>query len=676
MLCWHWKSRLLPNLLVSMALGLLLLLSLAIPETIASGSSPCVVPVQMEGAEEGAEVPVARIKVGYTDETLRLALDFYSVGVTVSSHVPWMRSITYMAASGIDVVEMCHRRIRIPVRYDPEAAVLAGCPTCDGTLGLGRFNPLWMAWKSVTLSGGAMILDQSRKRSHVVSLSHGEPAKCIRGHRGFCLTEARIGDKTYLLDFAFQTQETYLPPEVYEKYVGIRSLEKDPPSSWKDLKMWVGDNKVVIGRDHIIPMSRLGTRKLLVKPNNNNNIAEVGNDTIVLGRAAWRALRVVRDTEAETITVVSWNCNRSHTSWGWLLLILAGLFLLRWKTTHDALWVRGNDGLYPDRILIEIFAAIIGFASYFLPSVREGLENFQRFSIYSIVVISTLVAWMIFTLAIYYSDKTEWIGDIFLVSKKPALPPNWSPPSPSFASHGAPLPPEMRRKPPPEGTLLLRFSPRVAIMRTMAVETILLLSTILLLNETREDTLAGLFPFLFTVGYLFILFYWGWLALYYTPNISPWLVWILWWIYYIVLVGTSAWVTAVEIVIPFFEREVPELVWPSEISAVMVYIFIAYWAARIGGDSVHKERARLYYLGIRYIGPFRIIRPGPGSTDPTVKAVVAYPPRPSPSLPPRRKSQVTSPGALSERFGPRYVYYPHQLGGVGVRHRRMNPYGQ
>ncbi len=638
-----------------------------IPETTAGfGSSPCVVPVQLEGSEEGSEVPVARIKVGYTDETLRLALDFYSVGVAVSSRVPWLRSSTYMAASGIDVVEMCHRRIRLPVRYDPEAAGLAGCPSCDGTFGLGRFNPLWMAWKSVTLSGGAMILDQNRRNSHVISLSHGEPAKCVRGHQGFCMTEARVGNKTYHLDFAFQTQETYLPPEVYEKYVGIRSLEKDPPSSWKNFRMWVGDNEIIIGRDHIIPMSRLGTRRLLVKP----NLDATGGDTIVLGRAAWRALRVVRDTEAETITVVSWNCCRSHTAWGWLLLILAGLFLLRWKTTHDALWVRGNDGLYPDRVLIEIFTAIVGFASYFLPSVREGLENFQMFSIYSIVVISTLVAWMIFTLAIYYSDKTEWIGDVFLVSSKPTLPPDWSPPRPSFGTHGAPLPSEMRRRPPPEGTLLLRFSPRVAIMRTMAVETILLLSTILLLNETREDTLASLFPFLFVVGYLFIMFYWGWLALYYTPNISPWFIWIVWWVYYAALVGTSAWVTAVEIVIPFFEREVPELVWASEVSAVMVYIFIVYWAARIGGDSVNKERARLYHLGIRYIGPFKIIRSGT-----TTEAVVAYPPPRVNRVITTATSQVASSG---RPVAPQYVNYPNQMvGGVGVRHRRVVlPYRQ
>ena len=103
----------------------------------------------MEGVEEGACVPVARVKVGHTDEVLRLALDFYSIGVTVASHVPWQRSTTYMMAAGIDVVNLCHHRIRLPVRYDPEAGLKAGCPSCDGTFGLGRFNPLWMGWKRV-----------------------------------------------------------------------------------------------------------------------------------------------------------------------------------------------------------------------------------------------------------------------------------------------------------------------------------------------------------------------------------------------------------------------------------------------------------------------------------------------------------------------------------------------
>ncbi len=587
-----------------------------------NGQSPCLVPVQMEGGEEGAEVPVARIKVGHTDATLRLALDFSGVGVTVSSYVPWIRSTSYMMASGIDVIELCHRRIRLPVRYDPDAAFLAGCPTCDGTFGLGRFNPLWMVWKRVILSGGAMILDDG-KQHHAIELpsstKRSAPMPCTIGHAGFCLTQVRMGNRTYQLDFAFRTQETYLPPKIYDEYVGVRSLDKDPPKAWKNLVMWMGDTKIVVRREHIIPMSHTGSRKLLVKPNIDHE------NTIVLGRSAWRAVRILRDTETETLSIMNWNCCKSHTSWGWVILIVAGLLLLRWKSTHDNLWIRGTDGLYPDRLLIEVFTAIVGFSAYFLPSVRDSLGNFKLFSVYAIVVISTMVAWMIFTLVIYYAGKTEWFGDVFLVAEKPSGLLQRRRRSPPFAMHGAPLPREKRRIPPPEGTELLRLSPRIAIIRTVVVETILLLATVLVLTETREDTLTGLFPFLFTLGYLFILLYWAWLALYYTPNIKPMGIWMLWWIYFLGLLGVSLWVTAVEIVVPFFEREVPELVWQSEVSAVMVYVFLGYWATRMGTDSVNEERRRLYYLGVRYIGPYRIVRPPLTSKDSTPKVVVAYP---------------------------------------------------
>lgn len=593
--------------------SLLLLLALSACRC-AKSAPPCVVPVQMEGSEEATDVPVARIKVGHADETLRLVLDFYAVGVTVSSHVPWMRSTTYMTAAGIDVVDLCHRRIRLPVRYDPEAAAAAGCPTCHGTFGLGRFNPLWMAWKRVTLSGGAMILDEERGGG---PLATRPSVKCAIGHPGFCLARARIGNHSYRLDFSFRTQETYLPPAIYDEYVGCHNLDKDRPSAWKNLRMWVGDTEIVIRRHHIIPMSqRLGIRRLLVKPG--------GGDTIVLGKSTLRALRFLRDTEDETITVMSWNCNRSNSAWGWVILILAGIFQLRWKGTHDGLWLRKNDRIYPDRLLIEVFAAFLAFWAYFLPSVREGLEDFRIFSVYSIVVISTLTAWMVFTLAVYYADRTEWIGDVFLLPQKRRPPPKVGlPRRPAFASHGAPL--SHDRALPPEGTALVRLSPRVAIMRTVAVETLLLMASILVLNETREDTLASLFPFLFTLGYLFILYYWGWLALYYTPNIKPMGVWMLWWFYYLSVVGVSSWVTAVEIVIPFFERFVPELVWRTEVSAVMIYVFVAYLATRMGIAAVNAERTRLYFLGVRYVGPFRIVRPAPGSTSTAARAVVAYP---------------------------------------------------
>ena len=630
--------------------GLIVLLLL--PMVVSSSS--CVIPVQMEGVEEGACVPVARVKVGHTDTVLRLALDFYSVGVSVSSHVPWERSTTYMMAAGIDVVDLCHHRIRLPVRYDPEAGFRAGCPTCDGTFGLGRFNPLWMVWKRVTLSGGAMILDNGNgHKDHTPIDSKGsEPISCVLGHQGFCLIpEVKIGNRSYALDFAFQTQETYLPPEVYDEYVGARSLESDPPDAWKNLEIWINQTKIVIQRHHIIPIIHTGCRKLLVRPNTRPGTEK----TIVLGKSAWRALRILRDTSDNTIRVMNWNCNRNRTSWGWFLLILAGIFLLRWKTTQDALWSPRQQsegvGLYPDRIMIEIFTSLIGMAAFFLPSVQSSLEGFRFFSIYSIVVISSLIGWTIFSMIIYYADRTEWIGDVFLVPRTSAPPPP-PPQAPRFALHGA----RRRRSPSPppaEGTVLIRLSPRVAIMRSLAVESILLWSTILLLNEIREDTLASLFPFLFMIGYLYTLLYWGWMALYYTPNITPLGIWMAWWAYYLVFLVASLWVTAVEITIPFFEREVPELEWSSEISAVMIYIFLAYFSTRTAGPSINQERSRLYYLGFRYIGPFRILRPTPDSLDRRIKTIVAYPRRRRPAAVPILSKTPSLPPA---------AYYYHQLG--------------
>ena len=578
----------------------------------------------MEGVEEGACVPVARVKVGHTDTVLRLALDFYSVGVAVSSHVPWLRSTTYMMAAGIDVVDLCHHRIRLPVRYDPEAGARAGCPSCDGTFGLGRFNPLWMVWNRVSLSGGSMILDndgaEHNSKDHTPIISKGsKPIACVLGYPGFCLIpKVKIGNRSYALDFAFQTQETYLPPEVYDAYVGARSLESDPPQAWKDLEIWINEMKIVIQRDHIIPMSRTGCRKLLVRPNTRPG----AENTIVLGRASWRALRILRNTADNTIRIMNWNCNRNRSGWAWFLLILAGIFLLRWKTTQDILWSprQSGVGLYPDRIIIEIFTSLVGMAAYFLPSVQSSLEGFQFFSIYSIVVISSLIGWTIFSMIIYYADRTEWLGDVFLIPRTSAGPPQQQP---NFALHGA-----VRQVPPAEGTVLIRLSPRLTIIRSLAVEAILIWSTILLLNEIREDTLSSLFPFLFMIGYLYTLLYWGWMALYYTPNISPLGIWMLWWVYYLAFLVASLWLTVVEITIPFFEREVPELEWSSEISAVMIYIFLVYFSTRMAGPAINQERSRLYHLGIRYIGPFKILRPTPDSLDRRIKTVVAaYPTR-------------------------------------------------
>lgn len=596
----------------------------------ARDSPPCVVPVAMESTAEGVEVSVARVKVGHPDKYLRLALDLNSVGVTISSYTPWVWSDTYAmtGGGGIDVIELCRKRIRVPVSYDPRAAADLGCPSCDGTLGLGRFNPLWMAWKKATLFGGVLILNEEEGHGPVARLSKGS-AKCALGYSGFCMTEARINDQTYHLDFSFRTPDTYVPPQVYEDYVGVKSVEKDPLSKWQDLKMWVGKNKVVIRPDHLMPTSKLGARKLLLKP----NVAD--NTTIVLGSATWRSLRVLRDTETETVQVVSWNCNQKPTVVGGIFLIIAGLMLVRWKTTNDAIWDRNNWGLYPDRILISFCAVIMGLVTYFLSSVQEALENFPLFSIYAIVAIATLVAWIGGTLAIYYIDRTEWMGDVFLLPRgkrqRQRRPPTNNASkkliSALFAIHGFPAvwAPELRQTHPREGAILLRFSQRVAIIRSFAVETILLLVTIMLLSETREDTLASLFPFLFTMGLFFNILYWGWLSLYFTPHIFPWGLWMLWCAYYVGFVGVTAWITAVEITLPFFERFVLELIWPSGISTAMVYILVAYIAVRIGGEAIRDERNYLFQLGVRYVGPFRVVTPAVDSEGRTVSVAVSYP---------------------------------------------------
>jgi hypothetical protein len=314
-----------------------------------------VIPTRMMGIHLDEELHVARILMSSDDQELRVAIDFAShelivsvvpnrgrAGSTGSSDpADWSPSYSTMGTQSTDVVRLGDRRYRVPVRYDPQATTHFGCPSCHGILGLGPGSPIWMRWARATFSAGAITLGESLPPVE----GDGRPRiECepVAGE-DLCISGAEVYGKPYRVRFRFRSAYTIVPTDVYDEYVGTRSVGGVGIRDWPSLRLRFPSAEAPIDPRNVTlrirPESLLGTSMrggapiLLLKRD-----PDLSSTTITLGRSVWRSLMMHREFTMGRAVITSHHSMKRFPDWAVVVGVIVIILLVRWWMTRDALF--------------------------------------------------------------------------------------------------------------------------------------------------------------------------------------------------------------------------------------------------------------------------------------------------------------------------------------------------
>lgn len=587
-----------------------------------------IVPSRMVGTHLDEEIHVASVRVGTPERELDLVLDFAGDGVIVSS-VPtrgvtagdiassdpadWSSSYAPVGG-GSDMLRLTGtRRYRVPVSHDTQAAAMLGCPACNGVLGVGPGSPIWLVWSRATFSAGTITL--GHKQPQVKGAGRAR-IQCETLSPALCKSQATVYGHSYNVSFEFRSIFTEVPWEVYDKFVGSRSVSRDAVRRWPSLKLEFASAEAPVDPRHVVlkiaPQSLLGdsrsggARTLLLRRSSDPDSSD-----IVLGRTVWRSLMMYREFDTGRAILATFNSTKRFPTWSLVVGVVAALVLVRWVTTRDALFYEsepgrtantevppvqttlprslrssrrplsagartaateldwgggvatpwgalmggahpGEWGVYPDRLLIELAAVPSAIASLYVPPLRAGAASKVEFWIYLQVVVYAMVAWLALVWLMRLFGWADSFGVLHFYSSA-------------------------------KGGRTRSFVVfRVGLIRQAAVDILLVIILVMLSTLTRTDNLGTNIITLmagFLSGLVLYHFMASWVHLFrfdyrYPNGRRGEGVWIMWILFMALLTLTTAVFCMIFVLIPFMQVHVTSAnVGDYFLAAVVVYVF-------------------------------------------------------------------------------------------------------
>lgn len=314
-----------------------------------------VIPTRMMGIHLDEELHMARILVSTDDQELRVAIDFAShelivstvpnrgrAGSTGSSNpADWSPSYSTMGTQSSDVIRIGDHRYRVPIRYDPSATSHFGCPSCHGILGLGPGSPIWLRWESATFSAGAITLG---KTLPPVEGSGRVRIDCepLAGEE-LCVSFGRVYDEEYRIRFRFRSAYTIVPNKVYDSYVGTRSVGDTSIRDWPSLRLTFPsvdapsdprNTTLRVRAESLLGESMRGGAPILLMKRD----PDPGSQTITLGRSVWRSLMLHREFTKGRAVIETHHSIKRFPNWAIIVGVTIIVLLVRWWMTRDALF--------------------------------------------------------------------------------------------------------------------------------------------------------------------------------------------------------------------------------------------------------------------------------------------------------------------------------------------------
>lgn len=404
-----------------------------------------IIPAELvEGLFPGEKAYTIHLFVGTPPESMQFEITFKTDAWIIYRNQR-IRSVSYTEESGgSDIVYFGSKHMRLSMIYDPTRELYgehSHCMICQGMIGLGRGSPFWQLWSEASFTSASITVGgiNSLMESGIRGCS-GCIIGCntdIVGDKCMCITEGRLENyfdgpnveesSTYSLQISIDSPVTYLPSQLYDRYMAGKNVYKDDyANDWDPIKIVIpqiasmdthmSENLLSKGIDvsscdtslhleidpgTLVREFEVEGKSLLLRENPDPN-----DTSITLGNSMWNQFIFYRAAGGNYVYVQHHPVHDQLSLASILIFAVLFWYLIRWKMTDMNLEI-GDRGARESgnwvNTFYELTGPILALVALLLPNARDILSDFPvlytlSIIIYVVAVLLDLVvmgSWMI-----------------------------------------------------------------------------------------------------------------------------------------------------------------------------------------------------------------------------------------------------------------------------------------
>ncbi len=546
-----------------------------------------VLPSRMEGQYASESLHTVSIKVGTPCKLMRLLIDFNSNKLVTRIPVQTFSRSFSPAFGGSDVVHFGGKDYRVLVTAD--GGLLAaglGCPSCDGVLGLGSGSKIWLQADESIFTAGAVLLDEE-----LIAFSRSTRGigvvQCLPGFTNICTAPAVLEGMSVIVFFGVASTKTKVPLTIFNEYTSGLNVGVNDPEDWGNLRFKFpalpkpGDpssddsNHFTLRREDIVTKSRKTGYDLLLDSSGNTSV-------VVLSRSAWRSFMIRKNWITGTAQIVSWKVRKHWTVYALIVLLVTACLFLYWKLSPSGAWNIAYKAGW--KVLAEGCGTTLAILTYALPTSQTALEGHVEVNIFLGCVLINMFLWQLFSCLVYFELADNFFGKVSItledVSKPAGIKGDIGMAEGEIWDHA----PDVRVR---------YLNPRLWTVMGLSNETTVLILSLLLIMETRVETLGNFFILLFSLILLFNIMYHLLIALN-IPTGDRWrFAWALYWTNAVIILVVGLIIVEVHMMSPFIERFIPAF------PRIVPYVSAIVYAAVLPVASACARFRSLYEESMR-----------------------------------------------------------------------------
>lgn len=555
-----------------------------------------VLPARMEGQYAAESFHTVEIKVGTPCRLMRLLIDFNSNSLVTRVPVQVFSRSYSPAFGGSDVVHFGGKEYRVATFADGGSlAASMGCATCEGVIGLGAGSKIWVQSDEAIFTAGAVLMEEELIAFSRYSRGLGV-VQCLPGFTNLCTAPAFLEGKPVVVYFGLPVDKTLVPPDVFLDYTAGMNVEVNPPRDWPNLHFKFpanpnpsnpahdDANRFDLRREDIVTKSRRSGYDLLLG-------SSMSNTTVVLSRSAWRSFMIRKNWISGTAQIVPWRVRKHWSAYSLIGMLGTSILFLYWKLSPSGAWNVAYKAGW------KVFAEALGFAlaitTYALPMSQTALDGHVEVNIFFGCVLANMFLWQLFSCLIYFGVAENFLGHVTVPVGRKGLNPQARGRQQADSDNAGSIFPKVTQWNYSQDITVRRLNPRLWTVMSLSNETTVLTAGLLLVMETRIETLGNFFVLLFALVLLFNITYHLIVALN-IPTGDRWrFAWALYWTNSVIVLAVGIIIVEVHIMAPFIARFIPAFPRIVPYVGVVVYaaaLMLASTCAKF--RSVYEESQR------------------------------------------------------------------------------------
>jgi len=565
-----------------------------------------LIPSSLEGVYALETRQVANVMIGTPPRTFKFVLDMSDRYLRIDYPLSIFSSTYRSTMIGeTDVIHLGGHVIRVELGSDGGMASALGCSDCAGVLGIGPMSDLWLFAQDATFTSGAIMIGEGLEPFERLRLARKLGRfKCLPGFSELCVAKAKVyGHDNMTVYIGMNSPKTQVPVSIFDEYTAGLSVESNPnPSDWGSIHFHFyvhsggRDNAFDLRADHIVAPSHKGGSELLLEGSGYP-------DVVILGTTARHSFMVKRFFLTGEAQIVDWSTETRLSWYNGIALIVMSLVLGYWTLDPPGAWILSYKNPYA-LVAVEGVTVVFSIFSLFAPSTWNALWAFPEVGAYAVFTVFLLIAWMLFGLVINVLHWKDLLGSVrlYLGATK-----TWtvsarinSPQRPSIGSDVLTvLGISPSRGPDPEtvraSTHLAEYHPRVWVMTSTARVVLVGITLLVLMLETRQETLGSLGTASISLLLIFLVFHYFVITLllpYHYRRLT--FGWALYWITLVYVVVATLVIVDVYILGPLSRRFLPVPDMFAILARLIVYSLILLIAMDTGNKRVIIEEVLRY----------------------------------------------------------------------------------